>query len=88
MRDGPWKLVTQAKGLSGGPALFNVAEDISESNDLAAQQPDRVRQMLAEIEAWKRDIAADITPQPEMQKFIESGTVAPKRRGKKPTNKR
>ena len=88
MRDGPWKLVTQAKDLSGGPMLFNVAEDMSEATDLAPKHPDRVRQMLAEIETWKQDIAAGITPQPEMQKFIDSGTAAPPRRGKKPRTKR
>lgn len=58
MRDGPWKLVTKAKDLSRGPALFNLAEDIGEQNDLADKHPDRVRQMSAALDAWKADVAA------------------------------
>ena len=61
MRDGPWKLVAKAKGLPQGPASSNLAEDISERNNLAEKHPDRVGRMLAAIEAWKKDVAATAT---------------------------
>lgn len=41
MYNGPWK-------------LFNVANDISENNNLAAQYPERLREMIAETERWSR----------------------------------
>jgi arylsulfatase A-like enzyme len=64
MREGPWKLVTRAKGLRGKPGLYNLAQDIGERNNLAASEPARVRRMLAAVEAWKKDVAKDATPQP------------------------
>jgi len=56
MRDGPWKLITRAKGASGGPMLFDLTDDIGEQNNLADQHPERVKQMLAAIENWKKDV--------------------------------
>jgi arylsulfatase A-like enzyme len=57
---GDWKVIEARKGpktnLTGNelgnnetPQLFNLAEDIGEKNDLAANHPDRVKSMLAEI---------------------------------------
>ena len=42
IRDGAWKLVCTAQ-----PQLFNLAEDLGEKNNLAAQHPERVKAMLA-----------------------------------------
>ncbi|MFP6667984.1 MAG: sulfatase-like hydrolase/transferase, partial [Pirellulales bacterium] len=65
MRDGPWKLITNTKGLKGGPALFNLADDLGEKNNVAARHPKRVNQMLAALKAWKSDVAAGATVQPD-----------------------
>lgn len=47
---GEWKLVHQY----WQPArLYRVAEDIGESNDLAARHPDKVAELLAMHETWK-----------------------------------
>ena len=60
MRDGTWKLV-----IAGGKAqLFDLSKDIGERNDLAGQHPDRVKEMVAALDAWKQDMAATATPQP------------------------
>jgi arylsulfatase A-like enzyme len=59
MRDGPWKLITKAKGAGRGPLLFDLGTDIGEQNNLADQHPDRVQQMLAAIEEWNKDVEAD-----------------------------
>ena len=61
MRDDDYKLVID----KGTPHLFDLSHDISESNDLASQQPDRVQQMCHAIDAWKRDVANGATPQPD-----------------------
>lgn len=49
LRVGDWKIV--AAGESGPWELYDMRTDRSESNDLAAAQPDRVRSMAA---LWKR----------------------------------
>ncbi len=65
MRDGPWKLIIAGRGQEG-IGLYNLDDDIGEQNNLAERQPDRVKAMLAKIEAWKADVANGATPQPEM----------------------
>ena len=66
MRDGPWKLVTKAKGVTGGPLLFNLDNDLSEKNNLSAAHPNRVKSMFAALQAWKTDVADGATLQPDL----------------------
>jgi len=49
---------TQRYKLVDGKELYDLQEDPAESRNLAAEQPDRVRQMRAGYEAWFRDVAA------------------------------
>lgn len=65
MRDGPWKLVVSARGQKGRPALFHLAEDLAEKNDLAAEQSDRVAQMFSAVERWEREVGPS--------EFVEKG---------------
>ena len=41
------------------PELYNLATDPGEQHDLAAREPDRVRRMLADLEAWFESVEAD-----------------------------
>jgi arylsulfatase A-like enzyme len=50
VRQGDWKLVWRTL-LPSGVELFNLAEDPSEKNNLAAQHPDRVSALQQRIEA-------------------------------------
>jgi arylsulfatase A-like enzyme len=45
--DGHWKLIVTAKTVE----LYNLGEDIGEKNDLAAKNPDLVRQLRAKLES-------------------------------------
>jgi arylsulfatase A-like enzyme len=63
MRHRSWKLVTAAPR-QPPPTLFDLAHDLAEQNDLAKQEPDRVKEMLAAIAAWEADTAAGASPQP------------------------
>jgi len=64
--DWPYKLHTDAsgargkKGAVGGEVkpvmLFDVSKDPKETTDLAAQQPERVVRMRAELNAWKASV--------------------------------
>jgi len=55
IRKGNMKLI---KFYGGASQLFDLNDDIAESNDLAAQQPERVTQMHAELEQWLQDVGA------------------------------
>ena len=52
MRMGNWKLV--AKDPAGPWELYDIAADRTELANLAAEQPERVRQMVAKWEAWAK----------------------------------
>jgi arylsulfatase A-like enzyme len=49
VRDGDWKLIRLPDRL---PVLYNLVDDISEQNDLAAEYPERTRRMLKELGEW------------------------------------
>ncbi|NND98480.1 MAG: sulfatase [Pirellulaceae bacterium] len=53
MRDGPWKLIYVQ---DYGYALYNLAEDLDESNNLAAADPQRVESMKERMNAWKKNM--------------------------------
>lgn len=50
VRQGDWKLVKPH--IDDQPHLFNLANDIGEKNDLAAQDPERVQKLQALWDAW------------------------------------
>jgi hypothetical protein len=66
LRKGPWKLIAAASGNGGfnkggtvSPAtpvlLFNLAEDIGETKNLAAENPELVKEMREQLEKLIRD---------------------------------
>ena len=70
VRKGPWKLVkgVQQNADKTKPSikgdfltLYNLDEDIAESNDLSASQSGILQELLQELAAWEEDIN---TPQP------------------------
>jgi arylsulfatase A-like enzyme len=66
MRDGDWKLVFRPKE-GTAPMLFDLSVDLAEQNDLAAEHPERVEAMLAALAAWRDDVHAHATPQPDVR---------------------
>ena len=64
VRQGPWKLVLNQNRKSP-VELFNLSEDLSESKNLAEQQPERVNSLRTAFEVWKKDVTQSATPQPE-----------------------
>jgi len=55
MRDGNWKLVRTGKGRVR-TALFNLADDPGEKNDLADDHPQRVAAMQSALAAWEKEV--------------------------------
>lgn len=52
MRQGDWKLLKDAKGAQ----LYNLAEDIKESNNLAGEYPERFEAMKKAIDDWVKEV--------------------------------
>jgi arylsulfatase A-like enzyme len=50
IREGDWKLIRLPDRF---PMLYNLAEDISEQNDLALQNFDRTKAMLKKLGTWE-----------------------------------
>lgn len=56
IRSGDWKLVERYE--TGASQLYNLADDVGERTDLAADEPARVKEMIAKLHAWYRDVDA------------------------------
>ncbi len=66
IRLGDWKLIEHYE--DGRIELFNVAKDVGETMNLADKEPDRVRDLKAQLAAWRKDIAAqENTPNPNFK---------------------
>jgi arylsulfatase A-like enzyme len=61
IRHGDMKLVV-SKGGSGQPELYNLATDIGESKDLAATQPEKVKELQAMWDQWSAEQAPPSAP--------------------------
>lgn len=58
IREGDWKLIEHYE--DGRMELFDLKADPSERNDLAASDPSRVASMRGKLEAWRRDMGAQM----------------------------
>ncbi len=56
VRDGDWKLIEWYE--DGRHELYNLRDDLSEQHDLAAANPDRVRDLAARLAAWRAEVKA------------------------------
>ncbi len=89
IRVGDWKLLLNAveqnaeeappggDNVTGKTELYHLADDIGESKDLAASQPERVKQMRARLDAFLKEAA------PSGQKGEEPKALTPKTGGQK-----
>ena len=56
VRAGPWKLIEFFE--DDRVELYNLSDDLSETNDLAEAEPEKVRELQALLHAWHQDIDA------------------------------
>ena len=81
---GDWKLIRIFHGGEKGAhrwKLFNLANDLGEQNDLAAQEPQRVKEMDALIERFLADTKA-VVPMPNPK--FDPAAYRPENEGKPP----
>jgi arylsulfatase A-like enzyme len=67
IRSGDWKLIENLE--DGSVVLYNLANDPAEKNDLAAEEPERVKAMRGKLHAWYRETGA---------KFLQAKEGGPK----------
>ncbi len=63
IRHGPYKVVRTWD--NDRPELYDVCNDIGETNDLSGQEPERLRALTAAWERWNADNVAPLWPRPE-----------------------
>ena len=64
VREGDWKLIEHYE--DGLLELFNLAQDIGETTNRAAREPERAAAMKAKLAAWRKSVAAqENTPNPD-----------------------
>jgi arylsulfatase A-like enzyme len=63
VRAGDWKLIEYFE--DGRRELFNLKNDPSEQTDLAAREPGRVAELHVRLDAWRKEVGAQLpTPNP------------------------
>jgi arylsulfatase A len=66
VRAGRWKLLEYLEDQR--VELFDLAADPSEQNDLAAQEPERARELRQRLHAWRESVGAAMPkPNPEFK---------------------
>lgn len=61
IRNGDYKLVEHYE--TGKTELYNLTSDLSETQDLSAKEPQRAKTLLAQLNAWRADVKANM-PRP------------------------
>ncbi len=67
IRAGDWKLIEYFE--DGHLELYNLASDIGEKNNLAKDQPDKAKELLAKLQSWRKEVNA---PMPEKNTPVAS----------------
>jgi arylsulfatase A-like enzyme len=78
IRMGDWKLIEFFE--DGRRELYNLREDVGEERDLAAKMPDKVKELHADLAAWRERIKA---PMPRPITPEEKAGAGKKRQSKK-----
>jgi arylsulfatase A len=78
IRDGTWRLIEFFE--DGKVELYNLADDVSEANDLARKNPQKREELLTKLQAWRKEVGAQMPlPNPDYDPSREAEPA----RGKK-----
>jgi arylsulfatase A-like enzyme len=73
IRRGPWKLIETFD--PEGVELYNLADDLGETNNLAAARPDLVNDLRRELDTWRKDVGAEpMRPNPDYDPNVQLPT--------------
>ena len=74
---GDWKLIRFYE--SGREELYDLKADLSETNDLAAAQPEKRRELAGRLDAWLKGVGAQLpVPNPN---YAPGDAVVPVKKG-------
>lgn len=62
IRKGDWKLIEFFE--DGGLELYNLANDIGETKDLAASQPEKKEELHRDLKKWQQSVSAPVPTKP------------------------
>jgi arylsulfatase A-like enzyme len=63
VREGNWKYIEHYE--DGTAELYDLADDVGETRNLAADHPDKVKELRAKLAAWRKEVGAqENTPNP------------------------
>ncbi len=68
IRWGDWKLLVETASPSAAPELYNLSEDISETKNLAAENPEKVAQLQTLWKKWAAQLKTPDYPQYDYKK--------------------
>ena len=76
IRRGDWKLHQYFE--DGGLELYNLSDDVGESQNVAEKFPERTQKMIRELKAWQQEIGADIPGEAnsEFDAAVESEAIS------------
>ncbi|MEI7733323.1 MAG: sulfatase [Verrucomicrobiota bacterium] len=84
VRDGDWKLIEHYE--DGAVELYNLREDISESRNLAAAAPERVKELQSKLAAWRTEVGARMptpnakydpnAPRPKQKRAVKNARLS------------
>lgn len=77
IRLGDWKLHQYFE--DDGLELYNLAEDLGEQQNLAAEQPEKTQELLGILNDWRKNMNAPIPKEPNPD-YVEGFVPAPKKR--------
>jgi arylsulfatase A-like enzyme len=76
VRDGDWKLI---EWYEGGVELYNLADDVGEKHNLAADHPAKVKDLQGKLAAWRKEVGALMpTPNPNFKPHAQPAGNADK----------
>jgi arylsulfatase A-like enzyme len=75
IRSGPWKLIEFYEDMR--VELYNLADDIGESRDLAVQKPEIVERLRNRLRAWRQSVGAQMPrPNPNYDADKDRASIA------------
>jgi arylsulfatase A-like enzyme len=77
IRSGDWKLIQNIEDKS--LELYDLKNDISESENLASAQPEKASALLAKLDTWRQEIKAPFPTPNDPSKAVPSGKKKKKR---------
>jgi arylsulfatase A-like enzyme len=78
IRSGEWKLLEFLE--DNRLELYNLRDDLSETNNLAAVQPEKARQLHSKLAAWRKELGA---PMPTLNTEVGKAEPARKKKAKR-----